>query len=432
MMSNDEFILRRLLPAFSNLKSIDMSRCPGVTDQVVSLLLTKAPHLTTLKMDQTPLTENAFSCDCLFYESLTSLSLASCSSIDAAAVAAIVTLCPNIISLDLSHCCQIDSAAVQKLAWTNTGVLQVINLAQTFITDAGFAEFVKSCTQLTSIDISGCPLSDASIAFVSRCVDLHTFSLANVRQAEDFGLFMVAKSCKGLTCLDLSRCTNIPSDSFSSLFEQIVNLQMIRLAAVPNVEDKVIESLVTYCPQLYSVDISDNPQLSDHSVFQILLRLPQLKFLDVSRNLHVSLEPLALTSLRARIKSTSPLSLVASQLCELHLSGCFEVGVGIVDTICELGLPLKVLDVSGIMVSDLLLIALARTSLPLQELNLKHCKVSAAAILFLCDNCSSLNRVNIEQNELFSQSRKVLKESLPKLKAYMQQHPECVIQYDER
>ena len=131
-------------------------------------------------------------------------------TVDDSAVAAVVSMCPQLSSLDLQRCKNITDAAVIAVA---SSCKQLVSLDLGFcnITDAALLVALASgCKKLTALSLSGCEITDAAVvAVASKCKKLTRLHLGGCENITDAAVVAVASRCKKLEELVLAGCTNI-------------------------------------------------------------------------------------------------------------------------------------------------------------------------------------------------------------------------------
>ena len=130
--------------------------------------------------------------------------------VDDAAVAGVVSKCPQLSSLSLSYCGNITDVAVMAVA---SGCPQLSSLSLggcSNITDAAVVAVALGCPQLTTLSLGqgGTPdrdeITDAAVvAVASGCPQLSSLSLGGCRNITDAAVVAVASGCPQLSSLSL-------------------------------------------------------------------------------------------------------------------------------------------------------------------------------------------------------------------------------------
>ena len=185
-----------------------------VDDAAVAGVVSKCPQLSSLSLSYcgniTDLAVMAVASGC---PQLSSLSLGGCSNITDVAVMAVASGCPQLSSLDLTYCYNITDAAV--VALVSGCQLTTLSLSSCFkttdltycynITDAAVVAVALGCPQLSSLNLPGCSnITDAAVvAVASGCPQLSSLSLGGCRNITDAAVVAVASGCPQLSSLSL-------------------------------------------------------------------------------------------------------------------------------------------------------------------------------------------------------------------------------------
>lgn len=167
---------------------------------------------------------------------------------------ALVAACPSLEALDLSHCFQVsdrEAAALAKavglrelrmdkclgmtdfgLARVAVGCLKLERLAIKWcikISDVGIDLLAKKCRDLRVLDISYLKVKNKSLRSISSLEKIETLALVGCRFIDDNGLAFLNNGRNSLQSIDISRCEKVTWSGIASVIEGHRNLQMINM-----------------------------------------------------------------------------------------------------------------------------------------------------------------------------------------------------------
>ena len=191
-----------------NFQTLDLSKCLGLTDKGRNIIIYKNSkelvHLT-LKgirnlrdqelIDLAPSLKN-----------LKTLDLSECPFITDAGVKAIVEHCQNLEVLNLNGCRNVTSKGLEGFGSRN---LQVLDLSGCDISDELLLSIAPRSPNLQSLNLHGCKnvADKGAEALAASCTNLQSLNLHWCKNVTDKGVQAIAASCTDLQDLDLSHCS---------------------------------------------------------------------------------------------------------------------------------------------------------------------------------------------------------------------------------
>ncbi|XP_010520186.1 PREDICTED: F-box/LRR-repeat protein 3-like [Tarenaya hassleriana] len=240
----------------AGLKELSLSKCNGVTDEALSLVVQSNRELRRL---------NITCCRKITYESLdaitglcsslVSLRMESCSSVPKEAFGLIGQRCPYLEELDVTDnevdneglkaigqcsrlsslklgiCCNIDDTGLEFIT-SGCRMLKELDLYRCLgITDKGIEAISSSCHGLEMVNMAyNERITDGSLISLSRCPRLKVVEVRGCSTVSSRGLSSLANGCRQLTVLDIKKCVNVDDRGMLSLAECSQNLRQINLS----------------------------------------------------------------------------------------------------------------------------------------------------------------------------------------------------------
>ncbi|XP_054783339.1 F-box/LRR-repeat protein 3-like [Prosopis cineraria] len=239
-----------------SLKELSLSKCVGVTDEALSLVVSKQRDLRKLDITCcrmiTDISIASIANSCI---NLTSLKMESCGLVPREAFILIGQRCHSLKDLDLTDN-EIDDEGLKSISScaglsnlklgiclniTDRGLsyvgkccskLKELDLYRsTGITDSGISGIARGCPELVMINAAYCTaITDSSLLSLSQCSKLKTLEIRGCTLVTSIGLAAIANKCKLLTCLDIKKCYNIDDRGMISIAHFSQNLRQINFS----------------------------------------------------------------------------------------------------------------------------------------------------------------------------------------------------------
>eukprot|EP01047_Picozoa_sp_COSAG01_P059869 COSAG01_NODE_7253_length_3281_cov_3.142363_1_plen_445_part_00 len=221
---------------------LSLRQCPAITDDGAMELAAGCPHLTSLHLGYTHLTDRSVSQIGMSCSHLTTLYLSGVTQVRFCCWPA---FCSSVFVWPFCLDAESGSVCFQ-------------------------ADWVQRCRQVT----------DDSVAKVARGLPhLKTLSL-NHTQVTDVGMAHVADGLPGLTMLYLMD-TNVTDQSLANVARGLPNLTMLMLAACSRVTDQGVADVAAGCPQLTQLFLQETA-VTDDGLERVVDGCSHLTVLDLS------------------------------------------------------------------------------------------------------------------------------------------------------
>ena len=135
----------------------------------------------------------------------------------------------------------IDTRKVEQMA---LGTYFNFSKTSIVVTDERFKRFIGQFPRLTSINLSCCGITDASVIEIAKgCSQLSSINLTACRNITDASVIEIAKGCSQLTSINLSWCGNITDASVIEIAKGCSQLTSINLTFCSNITDASLIAL---------------------------------------------------------------------------------------------------------------------------------------------------------------------------------------------
>ncbi|KAK4521402.1 DNA damage-inducible protein 1 [Mucor velutinosus] len=174
------------------------------------------------------------------------------------------------------------------------------------VTDCTIRHIIRSCPQLTSLNLSHCRLiTNDGLYYLGRATrianQLQVLSLQNCRQITDVGLGHLTAQCHGLQTLHLGACPRITNDGIISLVTASGNtIRRLRLSDCSHMTGSTLHAIARLCgPRLEWLDIARTKSIRHTHLEDLVQHCPNLRRLNVSMK-----KPKPLSELRDQLNRT--------------------------------------------------------------------------------------------------------------------------------
>jgi len=195
---------------------------------------------------------------------------------------------PQITELRISSSIFDDEVLVTvcKKLHGNLRVLEVPSCM--WITGEGLVASAVVLKNLTHLDLSGTSISDVELTqFMETCTQLLSINLSKCRKVTDIGIIQTVKACRQIRHLILNEGTtyngNVTDEGLAAVALYSSELQELKICYCPGVTDAGIKILAEGCHNLKSLYIVGCVELSDAAVIALADNCPQLERLTASQ-----------------------------------------------------------------------------------------------------------------------------------------------------
>ena len=261
---NDEIVTEIAQHFNTRLKSLDLTRCPDVTDVGVETLSKYCVSLKSLLLfGCTRLSNFSFFNSIPRLTSLQTLSLSRCSSMsdDSSHLLHLLNSCSQLTNLNLCRCRKISnqSFSLAALAPSISNLMKLDLSCIASLSDASARAILEKTPLLDTLYLVDCSfLSNDTISIVAEnCGErLEKLYISNCGLVSDIGILSVALHCSNLKVLNVSRCNLVTSLSISSIAIHCKKLNTLYLAQCENISGRIVKLLKENSENLLSLDFS--------------------------------------------------------------------------------------------------------------------------------------------------------------------------------
>lgn len=233
---------------------------------------------------------------------LRSIDLSNCHQVTDDIVISIAQGCQNLRKLNLQNCNQISDRSLYEIG-RSCHQMEEINVSSCDkLSDEGVLQMALGCRFLKIVNIEECKISDGAIEAISRyCPDLETLAMAYCTNITDSALKFLAFSTN-LKTLDISytksitvpvlnrllsyltRLENLYMRGCSSISSEGIShpsLRTLNLSWCKNLEDSAVLSIASACPSLEILHLAWCEQISTNAVHTIAKKSTYLRILNI-------------------------------------------------------------------------------------------------------------------------------------------------------
>ncbi|CAI9293366.1 unnamed protein product [Lactuca saligna] len=367
-----------------NLQSLTIKDCPNVGDQGVATLFSSSLVLTKVKFQSLDITDLSLAVIGRYGKSITNLALTNLRNVSQKGFWAMgnVGNLESLMSLTVISCCGITDLSLEAIGNGCHALKHMVLKKCWFLSDKGLVSFARAARFLESLQLEECnrvtqqgilgtlsnqnskmksfsvvkcmgviDLDEKAIDFFEKSQSLHSLTIKNCIGFGNKNLEMIGKLSPNLHNIDLTGLSGITdSGLFDLLKTHTAGLKKINLTDCINLTDKVVVDLVKiHGGTLELLNLGGCRKITDESMAAIGRNCGLLKDLDVSK------------------------------------SGITDSGVS---WLCYEGnMRLRVLSLSGCMVSNKSMLSFEKMGETLVGLNLQMCNlISRSAIESLVVN----------------------------------------------
>jgi hypothetical protein len=235
------------------LVKLDLSGCPLVTDELLSVYAPRVPHMTHLNLNGCyQLTSRGISLLAQHCKSMRELFLSKIYENRESSLLELVDSMPQLLKLDLSGNMHVTDVVLADIA-AKLPQLDHLNVTQcTKISDKGLRLITENLTRLVHLSMGG-------------CLGITNESLA-----------CVAKHCRSLKELNISRCS-ITDQGLNSLAEGVTALRSVDLDNLSLITDAALSHFVKHQDSLVDVSIKFCTKITAECKVAIFKQYPALK-----------------------------------------------------------------------------------------------------------------------------------------------------------
>ncbi|KAF2069669.1 hypothetical protein CYY_009017 [Polysphondylium violaceum] len=238
----------QILHRYTNLESLNLSFCTGISNDFIRPLSSKASHINSLNLYFTNTNDNTLHAIANAYPNLKSLLIGGCSSVTEAGLKHLLK-CPQLTHLDISHCKKLNNNnALKVISFPNLTYLNASWCFELASGDNCFHKIAKACPKLSTLMIA----------------------TSNINESQ---LTKVLSEAKKLTTLDISYC-HLALTPESKVYKYLGNIQNLNLSGC-QFKEPVLKKVLESTPFLEELDLSHQDSLS-WSLVDSIIKDPQI------------------------------------------------------------------------------------------------------------------------------------------------------------
>ncbi|BFZ22524.1 hypothetical protein BsWGS_25563 [Bradybaena similaris] len=249
------------------LRYMDMQNCHLISNVGVKEVVSRCVNLERLDVTGCPLVTRISLTDSLISQSasqhlqriyLRYLDMTDCPSVTDQDLSVITSQCTQLLFFYLRRCPLITDLGVTYIS-NNCNSLRELSLSDCKnVTDLGMRELAKLHENLRYLSVAKCEkVSDQGVIHVARnCSKLRYLNVRGCEAFSDTGLEFLARNCPRLRSLDIGKC-DITDDGLYALSMYCPNLRKLGVKSCDAITDKGIVLIAYRCPSLQQLHVQD-------------------------------------------------------------------------------------------------------------------------------------------------------------------------------
>lgn len=222
-------------------------------------------------------------------ERITSVTLASCSSVHDFTLVKLVSLCPKIQQLDVSRCLKVTDEGLRLIS-TRVKELKWLNLCECpGITDTGLQHFFQGQQEIGGCKLEminlkgGVGITDAAVTAISHhCPSLTHLDLDHCKITNNAAATLAQYPLSKLSYLSFAFCVKLEDSGLAEMVKaRRFALKTIKLNGCNMLSDAGIETLVNGMPSITELHLAALYRISNTCLAEVFAKLPQLQLLDI-------------------------------------------------------------------------------------------------------------------------------------------------------
>eukprot|EP00899_Mesostigma_viride_P003669 jgi/Mesvir1/13302/Mv08592-RA.1 len=308
------------------LKSLDLTKCAGVTDEVMRAVAQSCPELRVLGAGHCPnVTGDGIIAVARGCKELRRLSVEGCARVSGDSIKLVALRCVLLEDLCVVGCPHVRSSAILEVTKRCRGVRR---LAASNVSDNTLAAIATNCNQLECLEVQGSILdkdgarhpharvrvyiSDAGMrAVADGCNHLVSFCVRGSDRVTDEGIIALAERRPQLVCLGVPRCPRI-TDASISVVARHGTLRHLDVQGCQSVTDASIIDVAKNCPGLRRLNVTGCTDVTDGSILEVGQNCRNLQRLSVRNCVGVAK------------RSIYVVTFLCKQLQWLDIKGCHQ------------------------------------------------------------------------------------------------------------
>ncbi|XP_050384406.1 F-box/LRR-repeat protein 3-like [Argentina anserina] len=218
--------------------------------------------------------------------SLRELSLSKCPGVTDEGLSSLLTKHKDLRKLDITCCRKITYASIEHMTVSCTALTSLRMESCTLVPKEAFVLIGQRCRFLEEIDITDNEIDDEGLMSISRCSELSSLKLGICLNITDEGVAHVGMCCSKLVGLDLYRCMGISDSGIAAITHGCPGLEMINIAYCKDITDSSLISL-SKCSRLNTVESRGCPLITSLGLAAIAVGCKQLVKVDIKKCINI-------------------------------------------------------------------------------------------------------------------------------------------------
>ena len=233
--------LREISKGMKNLSSLLVTGCDKLTDESVREVIGNCPKLTVFGLGGTKITDETLK---------------------------FVAKSKSIKKVWLSRCNQLTDKGIGYLCeYKNSNVVSLMLGGCLKITDKSVKIICSTFTSLIYLSLAGCQVSDESLCYVSKSLQLKEFSVSGMEGITETGIVEFLRRSKRLEILNFSSLEyKFTEKVLNALCETQPSLQDLNLSQCYLVNDHFIAKIVNSCKRLRKLNVTSCNLVTEKSI----------------------------------------------------------------------------------------------------------------------------------------------------------------------
>lgn len=263
------------------LQQLSLAYCVPVTNALLASF-DKYDSLQSIRFDGCEISRSGLKSIGKSCKSLKELSLSKCNGLTDEGISVLVGGCRGLKMLDITCCHDLTDVAITAVA-TSCGDLSCLKMEScALVTETSLNILGDRCPLLEVLDLTDCSVSNTGLKSISRCTGLTILKLGLCENISNEGLIYIGAGCSNLQELDLYRSVRIGDTGLAALASGCPKLRIVNLSYCIGITDDGLKSLARL-DELYNLEIRGCFRVTSTGLSAIALGCKHLVELDIKR-----------------------------------------------------------------------------------------------------------------------------------------------------
>lgn len=169
---------------------------------------------------------------------------------------------------------------IQNFCYTNENRLildlRSINISNTFASDRGVSEILKTFVSLQKINLAFVPIRGECFS-MHTCLKLQEINMENCSMITEQALIKLSELCPNLQNINIQFCFKITDTAIIKLAENCPKLSKISIIVSKDITDPALIKLAEKCQNLQEINLKHSRNITDQTVEKLAENCPSLK-----------------------------------------------------------------------------------------------------------------------------------------------------------